>query len=121
MATIRGISIKRSVGFVGDSIHINYRVQILLDRLDRLSNETDLGIVTKGIINLNLVGALEVNECCFEALVLLRYTGHVTESATINIVNADDVCVVPERLQDRGGRGRTRCKGESVGTVGFER
>jgi hypothetical protein len=92
-----------------------------LDRLDRLSKETDLGVVTEGIINLHLVGAFEVNKSCFEALVFLRYTGHVTESAAINIVNADDVCVVAEGLKDRGGRGRTRCKGEGVGTAGFER
>jgi hypothetical protein len=76
--------------------------------------------VTEGVINLHLVGGLEVNECCFQVLVLLRYAGHVTESAAINIVDADDVCVVAEGLKDRGGCGRTRGKGESVGAR-FER
>jgi hypothetical protein len=70
---------------------------------------------------LHLVGVLEVNECCFHALVLLGHAGHITESPTINIVYADDVWVVAERLKDGGGRGRTRCKGESVCTAGFER
>lgn len=77
--------------------------------------------MTEGVINLHVVGALEVNECCFQALVLLRYAGHVTESAAINIVDADDVCVVADGLKDRGGCGRTRGKGETVGTAGFER
>jgi hypothetical protein len=97
------------------------RVQRLVRSVRSLSKETDLGVVTEGIINLHLVSALEVNECCFEALVFLRYTGHVTESAAINIVNADNVCVVAEGLKDRGGRGRTRCKGKGVGTARFER
>jgi len=77
--------------------------------------------VTEGVVNLHLVGALEVNECRFQALVLLRYAGHVTESAAIDIVDADDVCVMAEGLKDRGGCGRTRGEGESVGTAGFER
>jgi hypothetical protein len=77
--------------------------------------------VTKRVINLHLVGALEINECCFQALVLLRYAGHVTESAAINVVDADDVCVVAEGLKNRSGCGRTRGKCESMGTAGFKR
>jgi hypothetical protein len=86
-----------------------------------LSGQTDLGIVTDGVINLHLVGVLEVNECCFQPLVLVGYVGHVTESSAINIIDADDVCVVTERLKDRGGCRRTRGKGKGVGTSGFER
>ncbi len=85
--------------------------------VENLSNETDLGIVTEGVINLHLVGVLQVNECCFHALVLLGHAGHVTESSAINIVDADDVWVVAEGLKNRGGRGRTRGKGESVSTA----
>ena len=86
-----------------------------------MSRETDLGIVAEGVINLHLVGVLEVNEGCLQPLVLLRYARHVTESAAINIVDADDVCVGAEGLKDRGGCSRARGKGESVSTPGFER
>ncbi len=85
------------------------------------ARQTDLSIVTEGMINLHLVGILEVNECCFQALVLLRDAGHVTESAAIDIVDADDVCVVAEGLKHGGSGGRTGCKGEGVCTPGFER
>ena len=77
--------------------------------------------MTEGVINLHRVGALKVNECCFQALVLLRYAGHVTEGAAINVIDADDMCVVAEGLKDRGGCGRTRGECESVSTAGFER
>jgi hypothetical protein len=89
--------------------------------LASLNAETDLGIMTDGVINLHLVRSLEVQECSFQALVLLRHAGHVTESTAINIVHADNVCVVAEGLKDRGGCSRTGGKGESVGTAGFER
>ena len=89
--------------------------------LGSLSGDTDLGIVTDGVINLHLVGCLEVQECCFQPLVLLRHAGHVTESSAINVVDADDVCVVAEGLKYCGSCGRARRKGESVGTPGFER
>jgi hypothetical protein len=100
---------------------MSYKIQRSGRSLGSLSGETDLGIVTERVINLHLVCRLEVHECCFQALVLLRHAGHVTESSAINIVDADDMCVVAEGLKDRGGCGRTRGKGESVGTPGFER
>ena len=72
-------------------------------------------------INLHLVGTLKVDKCCLQALALLHHAGHVTESATIDIVDADDVWVVTEGLRNRGGCGRTRGKGESICTPGFKR
>jgi hypothetical protein len=54
------------------------------------------------------------SKCCFQALALLRHAGHVTESATIDTVDAEDVCVVTEGLRNRGGCGRTRGKDESI-------
>jgi hypothetical protein len=77
----------------------------------------DFSIVTEGI----LVGILKVDKCCFQALAFPRHAGHVTESATMDIVDADDVCVVTEGLRNRGGCGRTRSKGKSICTPGFKR
>lgn len=81
--------------------------------------EIYLGIATDSALDLLLVSVLEIKKSCFQVLVLLGNAGHVTECATVNIIDADDVRVVTQRLEDRSSGGRTRSKGEGVCTTGF--
>lgn len=80
-----------------------------------------LRIAADSTTDLLLVSVLKIKKSCFQVLVLLGNASHVTEGAPVDIIDADDVRVVTQRLKDRSGGGRTRSKGEGVCTTGFER
>jgi len=57
------------------------------------------------VIHLLFISVLEVDKGCFYTLILLGDASHVTESAAIDVIDADDVGIVTPRLYDRGGGG----------------
>ena len=61
MATMRGMSIKRSVGLVGDSIHMNWDCRDS-EGSTKAQVEGALGIITEGGIDLP-PAILEVKKC----------------------------------------------------------
>ena len=54
--------------------------------------EANLGIVAEGGIDLVLV--LEVDKGCLHTLVFPCDAGHVTEGTSVDVIDADDVCVL---------------------------
>jgi len=62
---MRGISIKRRVGLVGDSIHMSWGRTDSEGWTKIQAEWTYLGVFTDGVINLVFVSSLKVKECCF--------------------------------------------------------
>ena len=82
--------------------------------------ETHLGVGSEGGEDGVVVRVLEINERSFEPLVLSSDARHVAERAAVDVVDADDVGVGPERLQHRRGRRGARGEREPVRAAGLE-
>lgn len=65
MATMRGMSIKRSVGLVGDSIQMSLERRGSEGPIETQVEVAYLGIITEGGIDLSLIGILKVKKCGF--------------------------------------------------------
>lgn len=95
---------RRNVGFVGDSIQINYGRCYICGWRKNLYM-TYFGVVFDGSDEFVIRGILEIQECRFEALVLGCDALDVAKGSAIDVIDADNVSVWPEGLQDGGSGG----------------
>lgn len=130
MEVIRGMSIRRNVGLVGDSIQINYSIRNTNDGI-RYEHEmwvgvkrgfaADLGVLLDSVADGFLARGFEIDECCLDTLVCLRYLRQVAICTTVDVIHANDVRVRSKSADHSGGRGRTRCECKGVRSAGFQR
>ena len=93
MRAIRGMSIRRSVGFVGDSIHTSWVRGIISEKEKNRKEESDTysGVFPEGIEDAVSRSRNVASKPWFNA-------ANVSEGTAINIVNSDDKGIGAERL-----------------------
>jgi len=75
------------------------------ERLKSSGDGTNLGIIAECMVHFLFINVLEIDKGYFYTLVLLGDASHVIESASIDVIDADDVGIMTQGLDDSGGGG----------------